>query len=197
MKSIILASKSPRRKEILEGAGVKFKIIVSDTDESVVSKEISPELYVSQLALLKASSVAKNLSGNYFVIGSDTIVEYKGKFLGKPKNREEAYNMISELSGNVHRVYSGICVFDTKTGRAETDFEQTEVYFKKLTDNQISDYVASEEPYDKAGGYAIQGAASEFVEKIRGDFNNVVGLPLDKLIQLFDKEFNFKLVSNN
>lgn len=197
MRKIILASKSPRRKEILEEAGVKFQIIVSDADESVVSKNVSPELYVTQLALIKASCVSRMTKGKCYVIGSDTIVEYNGRFLGKPKSRQEAIDTIKELSGNVHRVYSGICVFDTSTGRAETDFECTQVYFKKLSDKEICDYADTDEPYDKAGGYAIQGAASQFIEKIDGDFNNVVGLPLDKLISLFKNEFDYDLVNNN
>ena len=194
MKKIILASKSPRRKEILEGAGVDFDIVVSEADESLVDKNVTPELYVSQLSLLKATQSAKNLHGNFFVIGSDTIVEYNGEFLGKPKDKKEAYDIISRLSGNEHRVYSGICIFDTKTGRAETDFECTRVYFKSISDEEIMKYISTNEPYDKAGGYAIQGEAASFVERIEGDFNNVVGLPLNKLDKLFKEKFDFVLI---
>lgn len=195
MKKIILASKSPRRKEILEDSGVKFEIVVSDADESVVPKTLSPEIYVSQLSLLKAACSAKNLHGDYFVIGSDTIVEYNGEFLGKPKTEDEAFDIINRLSGNEHRVYSGICVFDTKTGRAETDFECTKVYFKTLSESQIREYVKSDEPYDKAGGYAIQGTSGVFVDRIDGDYHNVVGLPLEKLIKLMKDKFDFHLIT--
>lgn len=197
MKKIILASKSPRRKEILENAEVKFEIVVSDADESVVPKTIKPELYVSELALLKATHVAKQLNGNFYVIGSDTIVEYDGEFLGKPKSEAEAFDIINRLSGNEHRVYSGVCVFDTKTGRAETDFECTKVYFKNLSEEQIRQYVNTDEPYDKAGGYAIQGISGAFVDRIDGDYNNVVGLPLDKLNKLFKDKFDFDLITKN
>lgn len=194
MKKIILASKSPRRKEILDNAGVKFDVFISDADESVVPKNISPELYVSELALLKASQVAGQLNGNYFVIGSDTIVEYDGEFLGKPKSEAEAFDIINRLSGNEHRVYSGVCVFDTKTGRAETDYECTKVYFKKLSETEILNYVRTDEPYDKAGGYAIQGVSGSFVDRIDGDYNNVVGLPLERLCILFKEKFDFDLM---
>lgn len=195
MKKIILASKSPRRKEILENADVTFEIVVSDADESVIPKSIRPELYVSELALLKATSVAGQINGNYYVIGSDTIVEYDGEFLGKPKSEDEAFDIIKSLSGNEHRVYSGICVFDTKTGRAETDYECTKVYFKELSDLDIRQYVRSDEPYDKAGGYAIQGVSGAFVDRIDGDYNNVVGLPLDKLSKLFKDKFDYDLIT--
>ncbi len=195
MKKVVLASKSPRRKEILEDAGVKFKIVVSDADESIVPKCVAPELYVSELALLKATHTARQLHGDYLVIGSDTIVEYEGRFLGKPKTEDEAFSIIKSLSGNEHRVYSGICVFDTKTGRAETDFECTKVYFKTLSDLQIREYILTDEPYDKAGGYAIQGVSGAFVERIDGDYYNVVGLPLDKLIKLMKDKFDFDLIT--
>lgn len=193
MKKVILASKSPRRKELLSSWGIEFEIKVSDADETSVSKTIPPHLYVQELSLLKANEVAKNTDDNCLIIGSDTIVEYQGEFLGKPKDETAAKEMIANLSGSEHRVYSGICVFDCKTARAHTDYECTKVFFKKLKKKEIDEYVASGESMDKAGGYAIQGLGKSLVDHIEGEYENVVGLPKEKLLNLLKNEFDFEI----
>ncbi len=193
MKKVILASKSPRRKELLSSWGVEFEIKVSDADESSVSKTIPPHLYVQELSLLKASDVAKNTDCDCLIIGSDTIVEYQGEFLGKPKDKTAAKEMIEKLNGNEHRVYSGICVFDCVTAKAHTDYECTKVFFKKLKKEEIDDYISSGESMDKAGGYAIQGLGKILVDHIEGEYENVVGLPKEKLLNLLKNEFDFEI----
>lgn len=190
MKKIILASKSPRRKELLSSWGVEFEIMVSAADESSISKSIPPHLYVQELSLLKASDVAKDSDCDCLIIGSDTIVEYQGEFLGKPKDVTAAKDMIKKLSGNEHRVYSGICVFDCVTAKAHTDYECTKVFFRNLKEEEIDAYVASGESMDKAGGYAIQGLGKSLVDHIEGEYENVVGLPKEKLLRLLKDEFD-------
>lgn len=191
MCKFVLASKSPRRKDILKGIGVDFRVAVSDAEENI-DKSIEPSLYVQELAMIKAAAVKKEKAE--YIISADTIVYFNGKILGKPHTRNEAFEMIAALSGNTHRVYTGICVCQTKTGISVTDYEMTEVTFSKLTQNEITKYIESGEPFDKAGGYGIQGKGALFVEKISGDYFNVVGLPAAKLNKLLKKEFNTELI---
>ena len=194
MKKIILASKSPRRKELLDVIKLDYDVIESTCDESSVSADNSPEVYVQKLAILKATDVSKKLPYEALVIGADTIVEYNGDFLGKPKNKDDAYNMISMLSGKSHNVYTGICVMNSKTKEFASTFEKTEVIFREIEHNEIEKYISGDEPYDKAGSYAIQGLASCFVKGIVGDYNNVVGLPLYKLTKLLKEDFEFDIL---
>ena len=194
MKKIILASKSPRRKELLDVIKLDYDVIESTCDESSVSADNSPEVYVQKLAILKATDVSKKLPYEALVIGADTIVEYNGEFLGKPKNKDDAYNMISMLSGKSHNVYTGICVMNSKTKEFASTFEKTEVIFREIEHNEIEKYISGDEPYDKAGSYAIQGLASCFVKGIVGDYNNVVGLPLYKLTKLLKEDFEFDIL---
>lgn len=189
MKKIVLASGSPRRKELLKSIGIKFATAVSDVDESSISKDLEPGLYVRELALLKANSVAKNIGRNALIIGADTIVCHDGKILGKPSDAEEAYLMLKSLSDDVHVVYTGIAVLDTDTMNIVSQYEKTLVYFRKLSDIEIRNYVKKYNPIDKAGAYGIQEFAAVFAERIEGDYYNIVGLPLCKLYTLIVNEF--------
>lgn len=194
MKKIILASKSPRRKELLDIINIDYEIMESNCDESTVKLDNSPEVYVQKLSILKASDVSKRVKSEALIIGADTIVEYNGKFLGKPKDKQDAYNMISLLSGKSHNVYTGICVMNSKTKEFTSTFEKTEVIFREIEHNEIEKYISCNEPYDKAGSYAIQGLASCFIKGIVGDYNNVVGLPVYKLTRLLKEDFDFDIL---
>lgn len=173
MKKLILASASPRRKELLENAGLSFQVQVSDVDESVFS-HLPPEEMVQALAKAKAEAVAKE-NRDSLVIGSDTVVVLENKVLGKPADRDDAFRMLSSLSGKTHYVYTGVCITD---GRADTFVSKTAVTFFELTKEEIEGYVATGEPMDKAGAYGIQGRGSLLVKEISGDYFTVVGLPV-------------------
>ncbi len=189
---IILASKSPRRREILENLGVKFEIVVEDTDESSNIKD--PSELVMTLAARKGRAVLKKLGGkldNTLVIACDTLVYSDGEFLGKPRDRADAERMIKMLSGDSHSVISGIYVY--YNGCEAKASAETRVFFDKLTKEDINAYLDTGEPYDKAGAYAIQGRASEFISGIEGDYFNVVGLPVNTLCRLLKDRFGIKL----
>ena len=188
--NFILASKSPRRRSILSDIGVKFEVLESSVDESVISQSLEPQIYVQELAMLKSSSVASECGKGHLVIGADTVVVHNGAILGKPKNFDEAFAMLSSFSASSHKVYSGISVTNSDTMHTATDFCGTEVFFNKMSDKEITDYLNTYSPYDKAGAYGIQEYASVFIEKIHGDFFNVVGLPVSKLYELLKKEFD-------
>ena len=181
---IILASKSPRRKELLEGYGANIEIVPSDADEDI--KENNPSELVKKLSDIKASSVyqsVKNQMDDALVLGADTVVYAEGKILGKPSDREDAYKMIKTISGNVHSVFTGFTII-YPDGRKITDYSETKVYVYDMSDEQINTYIDTPEPYDKAGGYGIQGLFGKYVEKIDGDYNNVVGLPVSKIFHV-------------
>jgi len=196
---IILASKSPRRKEILENLGVKFEIIVSEADES--SDEKNPERLVRELSLRKGRAVAERLvseglfyrDDEVYVISSDTVVAApSGEILGKPFDLEDAEKMLSMLEGKVHFVHSGIAIIKiSRNGELfeAADTESTAVEFLPMTDDEIKLYVKNENVLDKAGAYAIQGIASAWIKKIDGDYFNVVGLPTCRMISLFKEAF--------
>lgn len=193
MDKLVLASASPRRRELMSLLGVPFEIIVSNVVE-VIDKLLPPEEMVKDLALQKARAVVDNLDQG-LVIGADTIVVIAAKIMGKPANEEEAFTMLKELSGQEHQVYTGIALVDKVSGEQEVAAEVTMVKFKELTDGEIRAYLATGEPFDKAGAYAIQGRAAVFIEGIKGDYNNVVGLPVYRLAQLL-KRFNVEILSN-
>ena len=188
MIDFILASGSPRRKELLELMGLEFKVIVSQADEDSVSKDLKPELYVQELALLKASATAKEVlrNKNAVIISADTIVTLDGQILGKPKDEDDAFNMLSKLSGREHEVYTGYCVMRISDGKAVCGKVRTKV---------IRGYINSGEPMDKAGAYGIQGLGSLLIEKIDGDYFNVVGLPISALADTLEDEFDIKLLT--
>lgn len=192
-KKIILASGSPRRKEILENIGIEFTVVKSVADESSINPEGIPvSVYVQELALLKATEVKSRVSAkNAIVIGADTVVSVDGKILGKPANDEEAYNMLKSLSGKIHQVYTGYCGISTDDGSAVCESVCTDVTFAELSDEEIYDYIHTGECNDKAGAYGIQGKGVMLVEKIEGDYFNVVGLPVRSLVNMLKREFNF------
>jgi septum formation protein len=177
---IVLASSSPRRKELLEGLGLKFTIDAEGIVEETIPEEVKPNKIVEMLALQKASAVAPKYK-DAIIIGSDTIVVLDEIMLGKPVNDEDALNMLMKLQGRTHHVYSGIAVINAATGEKSVDHDVTEVEFRPVSEDEAIRYIATGEPGDKAGSYAIQGLGAVFVRGIRGDYYNVVGLPLYKL----------------
>ena len=200
MSRIVLASASPRRKELLEKIGMEFEICPANGEE-MITKE-APSDVVLELSRQKAEEVASailmyNVSHpdlvtpqDILVIGADTVVAYEGKILGKPVDEADAKGTLSMLSGHTHSVFTGVTlVFIDKSGRTgEHDFyEKTDVEFYPMTEEEIDRYVLSGEPMDKAGSYGIQGAFAAFVKEIKGDYNNVVGLPVAKLYQELKK----------
>ena len=179
-RSIILASASPRRKEILERAGLKFKIDPGDFEEKIRT-ELSPRALARFLSLEKAKSVAGR-HARAVIIAADTFISFRGEILGKPHTEEEAGRMLRMLNGREHSVITGYTILDTETGKRVSRSVETKVFFRKLTLKEIDGYVASGEPLDKAGAYAIQGLGSVLVRKLEGDYLNVVGLPLARLL---------------
>lgn len=186
--NIVLASSSPRRKEIMENAGFKFAVREPNVDEDLRIK-LPPIDLVMKLALKKANAVSQD-SEDEVIIGSDTIVCIDGKNIGKPKNDEEAKSMLRQLSGRLHRVYTGVAVISKD--RQETFFVQAKVNFKELSDDLIDRYIKTGECCDKAGGYAIQGKGSILVEKIEGDYFGVVGLPISQIATRLERDYNIK-----
>lgn len=187
-KKIILGSASPRRKELLGKIGVGFTVRVSEKEEVYHSNV--PEEIVKELALMKAENVAEDLRAedleNTVVIGADTIVALDQKILGKPKDEEHAFHMLQELQGRTHEVYTGVAVLDfDSSGRRETRNHavKTEVYVHEMTETEIRSYIATGEPMDKAGAYGIQGAFAKYIDRINGDYYNVVGLPVSFVYQ--------------
>ena len=183
MKRVILASASPRRKELLAQMGVDFEIIPSTGEE--ICEETQPPKLVEALALQKAQNVADTLSGNYIVIGSDTVVAKDGRVLGKPADEWNAQEMLMGLQGNRHQVYSGVALLWQEDGIKGTKHfhVMTEVEVFPMTKQQILDYIATGDCMDKAGAYGIQGRFAEYVRGIVGDYYNVVGLPVSRLMQ--------------
>lgn len=178
---VILASASPRRKELLERIGVKFDILPA-TGEEVITKELPGEV-VMELAKQKAEEVAKTAGADALVLGADTVVAYEGKILGKPKDEADALRMLTMLSGKEHEVYTGVALIDNRDQSMENFFERTKVMMYPVSEEEIRDYIVGGEPMDKAGAYAIQGIGAKFIQKIEGDYNNVVGLPIGRIYQ--------------
>ncbi len=186
MNKLILASGSPRRKELLEEAGYNFGAEPSDYEEDM-TQELRPNFLVQKLSKGKALDIAKkHTKGATIVLGADTIVVFDGKVIGKPTNKEDAAATLSMLSGNEHSVYTGVTLVDTTTYEASSFAVETKIRFRVLADEEISAYIASGEPMDKAGSYGIQAGAKEFVESIDGDITNVIGLPMDVLTEHLD-----------
>ncbi|SOC02572.1 septum formation protein [Ureibacillus xyleni] len=179
-EQFILASASPRRKELFEKLGIPFEIMTSDVIETTVSASTMVD-YVRKVALLKTRDVAKKVVGKT-LIGADTIVVFEDTLLHKPKTRQEAVTHLQKLSNNRHQVMTGVAIIQAD-GTETTFVEVTEVYFKNLSQNLIEAYVETGDPFDKAGGYGIQTDGVLFVDRIEGDYNNVVGLPLASLFE--------------
>ncbi|MBS4031051.1 MAG: septum formation inhibitor Maf [Clostridiales bacterium] len=183
MRRIVLASASPRRSDLLRQIGLAFDVIESGVDEDKV-KESDPKFLAGQLALRKAKSVAGTVS-NGIIIAADTVVCVDGRLLGKPEDADEAAAMLRSLSGRSHDVMTGLAIIAQPEGRIETHVECTTVHMRCILPQEIDWYVASGEPFDKAGGYGIQGKAAVFVERLDGCYYNVVGLPLTALWRMF------------
>lgn len=181
MRKIILASASPRRREILAQTGVKFSVMTADCEE--ISAQTSPEELVKELSLKKAGAVAEKIQEDCIVISADTVVSYENKILGKPKDREDAVCTLKKLQGQTHQVYTGVSVLRPKAQDWPpcTFCECTDVTFYPVSEKEIRRYVESGEGMDKAGSYGIQGYFGGYVRKICGDYWNVVGLPAGRL----------------
>lgn len=193
VETVILASASPRRTELLTQAGIAHIIIPSDCPE--VIKTNVPQDVVMDLALQKAEDVyhkyqSRKLSERFMVIGADTVVAQNGKILGKPKGKEEAFEMLSLLQGNTHQVYTGVAIIRCKNGSTEKTvfYERSNVHVYPISDQEMHTYIASGEPLDKAGAYGIQGSFAVHIRAIEGDYNNIVGLPIARIYQQL-KEF--------
>ena len=204
---IILASSSPRRKEILTNLGLKYQIIIPDCDENV-DQLLPPDEYVKQLSQRKGENVLARIKDekvdlkDTLIVSCDTIVYFDygdGIILGKPKDDRDAYLMISLLSDSWHSVFSGVTLIDGNTGKVYSDAIETRVKFKMINDKQIEDYINTGEPFGKAGAYAMQLMGGAFVEKIDGDWSNVVGLPVSLFTTMLSAYFNtdiFELRNN-
>ncbi|WP_343210388.1 Maf family protein [Anaerolentibacter hominis] len=181
MRRIILASASPRRREILERMGIAFEIMPSTREEVITEKE--PCEAVRRLALQKAEDIAEKTSGDVIVLGADTVVALDGKILGKPVDQEDAVRMLESLQGREHQVYTGVAVVLRRAGEEQiiSFYEASRVKVGPVSESQIRAYVETGEPMDKAGAYAIQGRFGIFVDEIEGDYYNVVGLPVSKI----------------
>ena len=191
-KTIILGSASPRRRELLAQIGAEFEVRVSNKEEVYHSNV--PEEIVKELALMKAENVAEELAEenpagavkSTVVIGADTIVVQDGKILGKPADEEDAFRMLKSLQGRAHEVFTGVAVLCCKEGKIQTvrsHAVKTEVYVHEMTEDEIRGYIATGEPSDKAGSYGIQGAFAKYIDRIDGDYYNVVGLPVSFVYQ--------------
>lgn len=186
---IILASASPRRKELLEMMGMSFEIIPASDEKT--PEGLSPGETVSFTAMEKAKSVYEKVKDDSLIIAADTMVYCDGKALGKPKSEKEAFSMLKMLSGREHFVYSGVAIVQGE--KKLSGFEKTAVRFCPMTDDEIRRYIETKEPMDKAGAYGAQGKGAVFIEGIDGDFFNVMGLPLHRLSKMLE-EFEIKLI---
>lgn len=190
---LILASSSPRRKELLQSLGLLFEVDVRPVKEDVATVT-DPGAVVKMLALRKAQAVAAHHQGG-LVIGADTMVVKDGLMLGKPRDRSQAHQMLQKIQGAAHHVYSGVAVVNALDGSYTVDYRRTKVFLQPISDDDIARYLATGEPMDKAGAYAIQGIAAIFVEKISGCYFNVVGLPLNCLAGLLN-EMGYPVLKN-
>ena len=188
--AVILASQSPRRRQLLETLGVEF-IVIPAKGEEVIPVGAGPQETVRALSYQKAAAVAETAHADDIIIAADTIVWYQNMVLGKPRDEQEAARMLSALSGNVHQVYTGVTV--RRGDKVLSAAECTDVRFRKLSGREIDAYIATGEPMDKAGSYGIQGVACLFVEGIEGDFFNVMGLPVCRLGKML-KELGVELL---
>lgn len=179
--TIVLASASPRRSELLESAGIAFRVVPADICEDPLPGE-EPVDHVLRLAEGKARAAADKTDGRFF-LGADTIVLCDGEIMGKPKDHDDALRMLRKLSGVPHEVVTGFAIYDRERDGAVIEAVRTKVYFKQLRDEEIEAYIATGCPFDKAGAYAIQGGAAHMVQKIDGSYTNVVGLPLCEVVE--------------
>lgn len=187
-KNIILASGSPRRKELMELAGYEFEIKISHEEEVYTSTHA--EDIVKELALLKAKDIARQVEGSCIVIGADTVVALDGLILGKPASQENAIHMIEQIQGRVHQVYTGVAIIEKEESgndKVICHAVKTDVYVNAMSQEEILHYVESEEVMDKAGAYGIQGKFAVYIERIDGDYYNVMGLPISYIYRILKK----------
>lgn len=175
---IILASASPRRRELLEMAGIEFRIVAPSGEEPVMNGS-SPENAVTHIAMQKCIQVSSSAARDTLVIAADTLVCLYGHIMGKPRTQGEAAAMLTALSGKKHTVFTGVALF--LNGAFKSDSVKTDVYFRELTHTEINNYISTGEPMDKAGAYGAQGRGALFIKRIEGEYSNVVGLPLCRL----------------
>lgn len=183
--SLILASASPRRRQLLRSIGLDFRIIPAHVDENYLAGE-SPAQHVRRLSTIKAMAVAQKYQ-KAWVLGADTIVVIDETILGKPKNKAQAKNMLKTLSGREHKVFTGVTIAHRTLNIYEKKVVQSTVRFKTISTEEMNWYTACDEPYDKAGGYAVQGKGAIFIKSIRGSYSNVIGLPLCEVVELLKK----------
>ncbi|MDI3547795.1 MAG: nucleoside triphosphate pyrophosphatase [Halanaerobiales bacterium] len=188
---LILASASPRREELLKRLGLKFTIVPSKIDEDKFSN-LPPVEMVQELARAKAEEVAE-LVEDTVVIGADTVVVFEDKIMGKPLNKSDAERMLSQLQGKRHSVLTGLAVYETRSNKVLVDYDRTDVYMRPLDNQEITGYINTGEPLDKAGAYGIQGFGGIFVERINGSYFTVMGLPIHKLALML-KEFSINIL---
>ena len=191
---IILASASPRRKELLEQVGAEFEIIPAVGEEIITDS--SPQQAVLDLAAQKAAEVAAKVREDAIILGANTVVAFGDKILGKPKDEADAKQMLSLLSGKTHSVYTGVSIVVRQSGESQSYsfYEETEVTMYPLSEQQILSYIRTKEPMDKAGSYGIQGKGAVFIEKIQGDYNNVVGLPIARVFRTLEEVCGFSVM---
>ena len=183
---LILASKSPRRRYLLEKAGLELTVVPSKVDENAATLS-APEFYVKRLAEAKAGDISNRYPDSW-IIGADTVVFIDDTILGKPASRDEAQAMLKRLSAKTHQVHTGYCICHKATGHLFSECVTTDVSFKQLSEKEIDWYINSGEPFDKAGAYAIQGIGTFLVKRINGSYTNVVGLPVCEVLEYLIKE---------
>ncbi|UYL10164.1 Maf family protein [Bdellovibrio sp. SKB1291214] len=190
MKTLILASESPRRKQLLQEAGFSFDVVSVKVSE-IPDKNLNATEQILDIARRKARAAFAHLKSSklqeFTLISADTEVIHEGQLQGKPSDKDDAFKMLSRLSGKTHLVQTGVCVIDSASGNELSQIETTQVFFKALNDEEIWTYIESGEPMDKAGAYGIQGLGGKFVEKIEGPFDNVVGLPVQLVKEMLAK----------
>ena len=191
MRKLVLASASPRRRELLSKIGLDFEVIPSSYDEKLDNDIFSYEK-IKKIALCKAQDIVNKVCKDTIIISADTVVVLDGKILGKPHSKQEAFDMIASLSGKTHEVITAIAMIEVKTNKTICRAKSTKVKFRDIDSVEIEHYISTDEPYDKAGAYAAQGLAAIFVEKIDGCFNNVVGISTFEVAQML-KELGYGL----
>ena len=185
MKRIILASTSPRRQKILKDMGIEFEVMAPVFDEKIEDKHFSDEI-IKNIAIQKAKSVLDKVKAPSIIIGSDTVVIINGIITGKPKNKDDAFNILKSLSGIKHQVVTAIAIIDSETGNILCENTKSEIEFNHLTDEDILNYIRDFHPLDKAGAYGIQELPENFVKEINGDFDNIVGFPIKTLKKMLE-----------
>ncbi len=192
MYQLVLASESPRRKQLLEKAGFNFRVCPSKISE-ILNKSLNVNEQILDLARQKARTVFSSLKSSmkepYLVLGSDTEVIFEGQTLGKPADPQDAYRILRSLSGNQHTVITAICMIESLQGHESSEYELSQVYFKPLTDEKIWSYIQSGDPMDKAGAYGIQGPGRDLVDYFEGTLENIMGLPVDRVQSILQKNF--------